>query len=250
MQIPESNPSKVSREFSRFAHLYNSYNIIQSDVAKTLVESLEKKPYRTIIDLGCGSGKVYENIRNLDIAFDHFIAVDISDEMLKIHADEDRIQKVVADFNSSKEIENLNNTVEDTLIISASALQWADDLDSVFRSLSKIANQSYFAIFTSNTFRTLHNTAKIKSPIHTLNALKKSISKYYTANMHTKAYRLEFKSVRDMFQYIKKSGVSSGNKQLSYQQLKYLMEHYPLKYLEFEVLFVENALSIDKAFIL
>lgn len=241
MQIVESNQSKVSREFSRFAHLYNTYNIIQSDVAKTLVESLEKKSYRTIIDLGCGSGKVHENIVNLDISFDSFVAVDISDKMLKIHSSEDRVQKVVADFNNSKEIENLYNKVEDTLLISASALQWADDLNSVFTSLSKIANQSYFAIFTSNTFKTLHSTANIKSPIHTPEALKKAIAKLYTSNMYTKEYRLEFKSVKEMFQYIKKSGVSGGNKQLGYKQLKHLMENYPLKYLEFEVLFVENA---------
>jgi malonyl-CoA O-methyltransferase len=48
-----------------------------------------------------------------------------------------------------------------------------------------------------------------------------------------------------MFRYIKKSGVSGGEKQLSYKQMKMLMEKYPLNYLEFEVLFVE-ATSLAK----
>jgi len=48
-----------------------------------------------------------------------------------------------------------------------------------------------------------------------------------------------------MFRYIKKSGVSGGEKQLNYQQMKRLMENYPLNYLEFEVLFVE-ATSLAK----
>ena len=42
-----------------------------------------------------------------------------------------------------------------------------------------------------------------------------------------------------MFNYIKKSGVSGGEKQLTYMQTKQLMKSYPLDYLEFEVLFVE-----------
>ena len=52
-------------------------------------------------------------------------------------------------------------------------------------------------------------------------------------------YTLEFDSTREMFKYIKKSGVSGGEKKLSYKQTRYLMETYPLDYLEFEVLFVE-----------
>lgn len=43
-----------------------------------------------------------------------------------------------------------------------------------------------------------------------------------------------------MFKYIKKSGVSGGEKQLSYKETKQLMHTYPLSYLEFEVLFVEG----------
>jgi malonyl-CoA O-methyltransferase len=42
-----------------------------------------------------------------------------------------------------------------------------------------------------------------------------------------------------MFRYIKQSGVSGGERKLSYTQTKQLMENYPLKYLEFEVLFIE-----------
>jgi malonyl-CoA O-methyltransferase len=52
-------------------------------------------------------------------------------------------------------------------------------------------------------------------------------------------YSLEFSSARDMFKYIKQSGVSSGERKLSYTQTKALMENYPLDYLEFEVLFIE-----------
>jgi malonyl-CoA O-methyltransferase len=42
-----------------------------------------------------------------------------------------------------------------------------------------------------------------------------------------------------MLNYIKKSGVSGGEKKLTYKQVKNLIKNYPLDYLEFEVLFVD-----------
>lgn len=41
-----------------------------------------------------------------------------------------------------------------------------------------------------------------------------------------------------MFDYIKKSGVSGGEKRLTISQTKKLIKEYHLDYLEFEVLFV------------
>ena len=46
-------------------------------------------------------------------------------------------------------------------------------------------------------------------------------------------------SVHDMLRYIKRSGVGGGVKQLGYKEMKSLMLEYPLKYLEFEVIFVK-----------
>ena len=67
-----------------------------------------------------------------------------------------------------------------------------------------------------------------------------SIEKYYNATFEVKNYRLYFETIEDMFRYIKKSGVSGGEKKLGYKQMKQLMDTYPLDYLEFEVLFVES----------
>jgi len=43
-----------------------------------------------------------------------------------------------------------------------------------------------------------------------------------------------------MFKYIKKSGVSGGEKKLSYKEIKKLINNYPLNYLEFEILVLKN----------
>ena len=239
MPLLENEKSKVIREFSRFAHQYDSYNIIQSEVAKELVEGLKTKQISTIIDIGCGSGTVYKNILNNNIDFKHFIALDSSKVMLSLHPTSSLIFKYHADFNKVEAYQKLTTPASQTLLISSSALQWSKDLDFSFEHLSKKASKAHFAIFTSNTFKTLHKTANITSPIYAASILKENIQKYYDAKFVLKEYRLAFENVREMFDYIKKSGVSGGEKRLSYKQTKQLMKNYPLDYLEFEVLFVE-----------
>lgn len=230
--------SNAIDEFSRFAHQYKQHNVIQTEVAKRLVSTLKQKNYHTILDIGCGSGAVYENMIHEGIGFQHFKALDSAQEMLAIHPSHTTIEKICADFNTVECYAHIQTDKETTLLCSASALQWSQNLDFVFSQLSKKAQKTHMAIFTSGTFRTLHKTANIMSPIYTKAQLQEVISKYYDASFQLESYRLDFPTVRDMFRYIKKSGVSGGEKQLSYIALKQLMQDYPLKYLEFEVLFV------------
>ncbi len=239
--------STVIQEFSRFAHEYDTYNVIQAEVAKALVEQLPSAHYTTLIDIGCGSGEVYKNLVKHDLSFDQLLVLDSSPEMLEIHPSSKKIKKICADFNKFKTFENLSFS-PGNLILSSSALQWSEDLDFTLSEISKKAPHAYFAIFTSNTFKTLHETAQIISPIYSEAVLRETITKYYDATFEVKKYKLHFESVREMFNYIKKSGVSGGEKQLCYRETKQLMKSYPLDYLEFEVLFVK-ATSLVRPFV-
>jgi malonyl-CoA O-methyltransferase len=230
--------SNAIEEFSRYAHEYNTYNVIQAEVATTLVESLPSRHFSTIIDMGCGSGEIYKNLVKHAHSFDHFIALDSSQEMLEIHPSDKSIEKICADFNKSETFEQFT-LPSGSLFLSSSALQWSRDLDFTLREIAKKTTDAYFTIFTSNTFQTLHQTAQITSPIYSAQKLQSTIKKYFDAAFELREYKLHFKSVREMFNYIKKSGVSGGEKQLSYKDTKALMENYPLDYLEFEVLFVK-----------
>jgi malonyl-CoA O-methyltransferase len=230
--------SNAITEFSRYAHEYNTYNVIQAEVAASLVKQLSAGHFTTLMDMGCGSGEVYKNVEKNNISFDHFIALDSSKEMLGIHPSDKKVEKICADFNRAETFEKFM-LPDNSLFLSSSALQWSKDLDFTLHEISKKVKQAHFAIFTSNTFKTLHQTAQITSPIYSAEVLQKTINKYYHATFELKEYKLYFKSVQQMFNYIKKSGVSGGEKQLTYTQTKQLMQNYPLDYLEFEVLFAE-----------
>ena len=231
--------SNVIEQFSRFAHHYNEHNVIQAKVAKALVSTVPDIEYKNILDIGCGSGEVFKNLQQYNIFFQKLTVLDSSSSMLDIHPSHPHITKIHTDFNN-KDFLNTLPTQHYDIVLSSSALQWSDNLDFTLEKLATLSNTLYAAIFTSGTFKTLHQLANISSPIYSAKIVQQNILKYYsdvTFTVHQ--YTLYFDSTREMFRYIKKSGVSGGEKKLSYKQTKYLMETYPLEYLEFEVLFVE-----------
>jgi len=225
---------KISTEFSKYALEYGAYNIIQRKVVRKLLDSIKEKP-KTILDLGCGSGAVVENI---EWEFDHFIGVDFAPGMLELHPKSNKIESVYGNFNDPSLFEQLQTFCFD-YVISASALQWADDLDFVFKHIAALNRPVALAIFTAGTFKTLHKSAGVDSLLSSASEIKILQEKYFSdAKFEIVRYSLEFESVREMFRYIKKSGVSGSRKILSYKETKKLMYSYPLNYLEFEVAFI------------
>ncbi len=224
---------KVSLEFSKYAEHYGSHNVIQNRVVQKLFTHINGEP-KKILDLGCGRGAVCKNISWI---YEHFTAVDFAPGMLELHPMSQIIKTMNGDFNDEKLFKDLENSHYD-YIISASALQWADDLDLVFKSIKKLNAPVALAIFTSNTFKTLNDTASLESILRSAEEIDVLQKMYFNAAFEVVNYRLEFESTRDMFRYIKQSGVSGSRKVLDYKQTKKLMREYPVSYLEFEVAFI------------
>jgi len=224
---------KISSEFSKYAVHYDSYNIIQQKVADKLLSYVSAQP-QYILDLGCGSGALAEKI---SWKYNKLMAVDFAPGMLELHPKSEKIECMYGNFNDRILFESLHEYKFD-YILSASALQWADDLEIVFEQLQMFHAPVALAIFTANTFQTLYKTAGLEPLLcdaDKINALQK---KYFNANFEIIKYRLEFDNVRDMFRYIKKSGVSGSRNILNFKEMKKLMQEYPINYLEFEVAFI------------
>lgn len=224
---------KVSSEFSKYAAHYGSYNVIQQKVADKLLSLVDSKP-KSILDLGCGDGTLAKKIT---WKYDKLTAVDFAPGMLQLHPKAENIECIYGNFND----ENLFKTLQKSnfdYIFSASALQWSKDLQTTFEVLSSLHVPVALAIFTANTFKTLHKTAGLKPLLADAAQVELLQKKYFNANFEIVQYKLEFDNVREMFRYIKKSGVSGSRNILSYKETKKLMQEYPLNYLEFEVAFI------------
>lgn len=226
---------RVSSEFSKYATHYGTRNVIQNKVVDKLLESISDKP-KNILDLGCGSGALCKKV---DWDYKHFTGVDFALGMLELHPKSKKIECIYGDFNDVTLFENLS-TYKYDYIFSASALQWAENLDIVFENIQKLNAPVALAIFTSNTFRILNETASLEPMLKSVEEIDTLQKKYFDANLEVVEYKLEFDSTREIFQYIKQSGVSGARKVLDYKQTKKLMNKYPVNYLELEVVFITS----------
>ncbi len=224
----------VKNQFSKYAKEYKNYNIIQQIVAKSLVRELKFQPKR-ILELGCGSGQVYTHIF-WDLDF--YKAIDFSSSMCELHPKGENIEVKCFDFDTQEFLDEIKDNSYD-IVLSSSALQWSKDLSKIIKHLSCITNEINAVLFTSNTFKTIQELTKTKSPILDENSIKEAFSKYFKCEFETILYKLEFDNKKDLFDYIKKSGVS-GEASLDFKDAKKLYKEYNLNYLEFEVIFVKT----------
>ena len=225
----------VKNQFSKYAKDYKNHNIIQQIVAKSLVRELKTKP-KKILELGCGSGQVYNHI-SWDLDF--YKAIDFSASMCELHPRAKNVEIKCFDFDTVEFLNEIKNDTYD-IVLSSSALQWSKDLSKIIKQLSLITKEINAVLFTSNTFKTIQNITKTKSPILDEQSIKEAFNKYFKCEFEIIMYKLEFDNKKDLFDYIKKSGVSGANESLDFKNAKKLYKEYNINYLEFEVIFVKT----------
>ncbi len=218
-------------EFSRRAETYQKHNIIQKKVAQKLISPIKTKP-KSILDLGCGNGAVYELV---DWEVERFVGVDRAKEMCRLHPKNSNTLVLKGDFEDAKIYDGLG---EFELVVASSSLQWAKDLDKTLKQIKSVGKSVALAIFCDGTFKTINKLTGRKSLVPNSELVLNSLKKQFVVESELKEYKLSFPDNLSKFRYIKASGVSGGVKRLNYKEMKNLIENYPLEYLEFEVLFV------------
>lgn len=205
-------------------------------MANHLLSKITYKP-KKILDLGCGTGDI--NLK-IDWEYDKFIGVDSAQGMCERHPKNDKVIVINENFENLDFQKKMISNAPFDLIISSSALQWADDIESLIKFISTLSPNIAFSIFTCNTFAEIYKMSGLDTFLPNANELVKMVKKYFNIEYEIKKYKLDFEDNLSKFRYIKKSGVSGGRRKLTVAQTKKLINDYPYKYLEFEVLFIYN----------
>ena len=225
---------KHINEFSKQSTTYDENSTIQKRVSNHLLAKFTCKP-KKILDLGCGTG--YLN-KNIDWDYDMFIGVDYAKGMCQQHPTSSKIQILNDDFESVYVQNALKKQAPFDLVISSSSLQWAKDIKSIIKFTSSITEHIAFAIFTDKTFKDIYKITGLKTFLPKAQDIVSLCKEEFDIEYEIKTYKLFFEDNISKFRYIKKSGVSGGEKKLSLQMTKKLIESYPTSYLEFEVLYI------------
>jgi malonyl-CoA O-methyltransferase len=227
---------KIQREFSQNANDYEKVNIIQRRVLHALLSHIGDSP-QNILDIGCGSGAVY---KALSWPVESFIGVDFAEGMLALHPKDNAVTLLQGDFNDLALFTKLRTFSFDR-IISTSALQWAADLDATLEQIAALRAPVSLSIFTSDTFKTLYDVAGLSPILRDREEVVALLKKHFSGEIEILRYTLAFDSVRDMFRYMKKSGVGAGRNVLGYKEMKSLMREYPLDHLEYEIVLLHES---------
>jgi len=89
-------------------------------------------------------------------------------------------------------------------IVSASALQWAKDLDTTLAAIAALNTPVSLAIFTSNTFKTLYETAGLSPILRHSDEVTALLEKHFDGGLEILHYTLTFDCQRDVPIYEKK----------------------------------------------
>ena len=207
------------KNFDKFANSYEKYNIIQKKIIKKYMSSLDSR----VVDLGCGSEGICK-YRD----FDFYLGIDASENMLKLNP----CNTLKLDFNTKECFETIKK-YNFNQIVSFSALQWAKDLEFVFKEIKNLNKKFLLTLFTSKTFASLHKELNIISPIYSKEEILK-YAKILNPKIEILEYELFFSTPKDMFNYIKFSGVK-GEVRANIKDIKRFLKEIPTNRLEFEI---------------
>ncbi len=102
-------------------------------IAEEIIERLHIKPQEKIIDVGCGTGILYDLLTERDVMY--YVGIDISEEMLKIFRERFPLATLVCeDFEG--EISHIQG--ENDYCILFNVIPHFDNLLSVFKNASKL----------------------------------------------------------------------------------------------------------------
>ncbi|MDR1451779.1 MAG: methyltransferase domain-containing protein [Helicobacteraceae bacterium] len=224
----------ATRRFDRFSKDYAKLNGLQTAIARELIDATRIRPKR-VADLGCGDGAIY---RQMPRSTECFVAIDASLSMLALHPSGLEVHKTLIDFNDAKALSSSLAALSPfDLIVSSCALQWAADLDATLKAVAPFGSRIAFAIFTDGALSLLRNLSGAKTPALSIDKAREIVARYFKARFWTKRYRVEFASKREMFAYIRKSGVGGGLARLGVADAKRMIAEYPSASLDYETLF-------------
>ncbi|MFH1877762.1 MAG: malonyl-ACP O-methyltransferase BioC [Candidatus Omnitrophota bacterium] len=207
--------NKVKENFSRYAGSYDKYASIQKIAAKKLAEEFNGSNFRTILEIGCGTG-LYTGLLREKFGNAEITAVDISPDMVGTARKKMKsadISFIVCDA------EKLTPGRKFDLVTSNASLQWVQNPPRLFKKIASMLTtrgEFHFSMYGPDTFNELKEVLGVhygrrkwlsSAMFADLEETKSSLNKVFTkVNAEETYIKEDFFSLMDFLKSIKHTG--------------------------------------------
>lgn len=197
------NKELIEKKFANSIDCYDDNAIIQKIMADKLVSLIQKRKFKSILEIGSYSGVLTKKIID-KFEFEEYLALDIVDSFEKIKNLSEKIsfkQIDVEKFNTDKKFD---------LIVANASLQWCNDFDGTIKKLkSYLADDGIFAIttFATDNFFEIRDTFKTSLNYKTVKEIQNLFSPSTT--IIQEIHVMQFKNSKDLLNHFKLTGVNA-----------------------------------------
>ncbi|MEP2651716.1 MAG: methyltransferase domain-containing protein [Paraglaciecola sp.] len=205
--------SRIAKQFSRAANMYNAAADVQLDIAFDAVELVPKKCALSL-DIGCGTGRV---TKQLATKTRQVIGMDLAFGMVN-YAKQQFIDSKLIDWiqGDAENIPLAQGSVD--MVFSSMALQWCTDLNTVMSELQRVlrpGGHGVLAIMCEGSFEELNRSWQQVDEYHHVNTFETAKSWHKAASEQglrttskIKSYVTWHNNIRDLLASIKSIGAN------------------------------------------
>ncbi|MDD4202277.1 MAG: methyltransferase domain-containing protein [Candidatus Omnitrophica bacterium] len=237
---------QIKKSFSDSVKQYNKWAVVQKQAVQKLVYLLSHKGYENILDIGCGTGFVLEELQKQQIVFNKVTGIDVASGMIEycrmMWPEEKFVCEDAEDFCPKEKYD---------LIISNFTFQWFDNIPFVIdKYLGALKEKGILALsFPIKGSLSELQKASVEKNDKPINLLKfpdlLEIAQDIKGEVMIRfiePIKTLYDSSKDAIKAIKQIGASFGNGQAySVKQMKNLLDSY-------EVLFKDKDSKIPATY--
>ncbi|MFH1846047.1 MAG: malonyl-ACP O-methyltransferase BioC [Candidatus Omnitrophota bacterium] len=231
----------VNANFSKSAVSYDYHATVQKKCGQMLIEEIGDRPFRRILEIGCGTGTYTQMLKNT--YKDAFItAVDISDDMINVAKNKFFDEQISFLSNDGEQLKFKDRF---DLITSNASLQWFEDLGGTFEFFNDILAENgmvCFSMYGPETFRELKEVLSVhygarkwltSSRFISLERTKSFLERHFGSfELKEEHLEVEFLSLWDFLSNIKHSGTRGQGLGKSFFLGKYAIREMERTYIE------------------
>ncbi|MBN1969965.1 MAG: malonyl-ACP O-methyltransferase BioC [Candidatus Delongbacteria bacterium] len=221
----------VKTKFQNCLETYHDEAIVQKKIAENLFFMINEKIQQAdrILEIGCGSGFLTDKlVKSFPESF--FFINDIVDEYINVveRLNNKKMMYICEDMDIMEIPENLD------LVVSASAIQWSDDLAKLISRVSKKLRKGGYFIFSSFGFRNFYqisDLAESSLKYFSRDELEEMMSDFTNFEYSCEEITIYFDKAIDILRHQKNTGVNAlPLKEMNAGKLMKFLREYEQKY--------------------